>query len=220
MVDKTQETLAERIICLAVYSIAIAPCDRIFASAFLLPIALAFFLRRDLFIALKRLIKLNIFILVVVASLLISGEFDLAALIFARSNLLLFVSLMLFARADGATIALGFSRLRAPKKFVSTLFFTAKIAELLRSEFDRFRRALFLRGYALKANMISYRLVASFVGLLLIKCFDRAEALRKTMALRGFKGEILTLNKPALSFANLTFAFVAALSFIRLFPVC
>jgi cobalt/nickel transport system permease protein len=180
-----------------------------------LPIALCVIMRRDLLITLKRLIALNLFIAVLVASLLVGGQNDLALLVFARSNLLLFVSLILFARADESSVALGFSRLRAHRKLVSSLFFSAKIARLLKTEFDRFKRALYLRGYKLTANMTSYRLIASFTGLLAIKCFDRAEALRKTMILRGFNGEILTLNKPRLSLIPLTFAAIAALSFLR-----
>ncbi|MDR1911144.1 MAG: energy-coupling factor transporter transmembrane protein EcfT [Helicobacteraceae bacterium] len=211
-----QETFAERIICLIVYSIAIAPSDSIFAPMIVLPIVLAYILRRDLSITLKRLAFLNTFIIIIAASLLFNEENRLALLIFIRSNMLLFVSLILFARADSAAIALGFSKLRAPKKFVALLFFTAKLISILRSEFDRFRRALFLRSFRLKTNTISYRLIASFLGLLIIKCFKRADALRKTMILRGFNGKILTLNEPRIELFNLLFAAIAALSFIRL----
>lgn len=215
MVYQTQETAAERIIALIVYSLAIAPSATIYAPMIALPIALAFALRRDLLITLKRLIALNLFIAVLVASLLLAGQSDLAALVFARSNLLLFVALILFARADATAIAIGFSRLKAPKKLVSSLFFAAKIARLLKAEFGRFRRALYLRGYKLGANMTSYRLIAAFTGLLIIRAFDRAEALRKTIILRGFNGEILTLHKPRLALNNLLFAALAALSFLR-----
>jgi cobalt/nickel transport system permease protein len=215
MVNQTQEAAAERIIALIVYSLAIAPSEQIFAPMIALPIVLAFALRRDLLITIKRLIALNLFIAVLAVSLLLAEQYDLALLIFARSNLLLFVSLILFARADATAIAIGFSRLRAPKKLVSSLFFTAKIAQSLKAEFGRFRRALYLRGYKLKANITSYRLIAAFTGMLLIRAFERADALRKTMILRGFNGEILTLDKPRPSLNNLLFAAIAALSFLR-----
>ncbi|MDR1451451.1 MAG: energy-coupling factor transporter transmembrane protein EcfT [Helicobacteraceae bacterium] len=215
MANQTQESVAERIICLIVYSLAIAPSQTIFAPMIALPIALAFVLRRDLAIALKRLIALNLFIAVLIASLLLARQSDLALLIFVRTNLLLFVSLILFARADGTDAAIGFSRLRAPKKLVASLFFSAKIANLAKAEFKRFKRALYLRGYKLGANMTSYRLIADFTGMLLIRCFDRAETLGKTMILRGFDGDIPTLVKPRLAFNNLIFAAIAALSFLR-----
>ncbi|MDR2152659.1 MAG: energy-coupling factor transporter transmembrane protein EcfT [Helicobacteraceae bacterium] len=219
MDNQTRTTCAERLIALLLYSIAVAPSDHIYASALALPIALGVALRSDLLITLKRLIALNIFILVLAASLALEGQNDLALLVFARSNLILFVSLALFARADSLSVAAGFSRLRAPKKLVAALFFSAKIAHLLKAEFKRFKRALYLRGYKLKANMTSYRLIASFTGLLLIRCFDRAEALKKTMILRGFNGEIPTLNKPRLALASLAFAAIAALSFLPFFPL-
>ncbi|GHV03518.1 hypothetical protein AGMMS50229_02910 [Campylobacterota bacterium] len=181
---------AAKLLAIASYSVAVAPATTLALPMLALPIALLAF--ADLRLVFRRLLTLNLFILIVVASLLYAGDRHLALVVFVRSNLVLIVLLSLFAAADSFEIASAFARLGAPKKLVSQLFFSAKIALLIRAEFAHFRRALYLRGWRLHADMESYRLIAGFVGMLVIKSMARAEALGKSMRLRGFRGEIYT----------------------------
>ncbi|MDR3162567.1 MAG: energy-coupling factor transporter transmembrane protein EcfT [Helicobacteraceae bacterium] len=202
-----------RVIALAVYSVAVAPAETISLPMAALPAALLFFCNQTL--VFKRLILLNLFMAVVVASLLLADQPRLALLIFARSNLVLLTALALFSESDPFALAAAFLRLHAPKKLTSLLYFLVKISTLIRAEFVHFRRALLLRGWQLRANLQSYRLIAGFLGALIIKSFARSEALGKTMRARGFDGRIYTLSSSSqLAITDYLLITLAAAAFI------
>ncbi|GHS87258.1 hypothetical protein FACS189487_03060 [Campylobacterota bacterium] len=210
---------AEKLIALAIYSIAAALADAITPCLLALPLAAAAVYWRDLALVFKRLIFLNLFIALVVLSLVYSGQTHEAAVIFARSNLIFFVSLIFFAHSDAADLSIALSRLKMPAKIVSTLFFSVKIALLIRREFERFRRALLLRGWRLRADRQSYFLIANFVSVLFLRSIERSAKLEKTALLRGFDGKIPSLNAQKLSFAPLIFAVIALIAFVQTAPI-
>jgi cobalt/nickel transport system permease protein len=145
--------------------------------------------------ALKKLLVLNLFVIIVVLSLVLMRNYEGALLIFVRSNLILFFVLLLFCEKNEFDIALAFKSLKCPVKLASIIFFTAKTIFLIRREFYLFRRTLYIRGFTPKTDMLSYRTIAGFVGVLFIKTWERADALKNSMFLRGFSGEVYTLSK-------------------------
>ncbi|MDR0746627.1 MAG: energy-coupling factor transporter transmembrane protein EcfT [Helicobacteraceae bacterium] len=195
-----------RVIALAAYSVAVAPAETISLPMAALPAMLLFFC--DPLLVFKRLILLNLFMVVVAASLLLADQPRLALLIFVRSNLVLLTALALFSKGDPFALAAAFLRLRAPQKLTALLYFLVKISTLIRAEFAHFRRALLLRGWQLRANLQSYRLIASFLGALIVKAFARSQALEKTMRARGFNGRIYALSSPS-PFALADYALIA-----------
>ncbi|MDR2905659.1 MAG: energy-coupling factor transporter transmembrane protein EcfT [Helicobacteraceae bacterium] len=208
---------AEKLIALVIYSIAVAPINVISPAIFVLPIALAAINFRDLLITLKRLVFLNLFIAVIAASLYFWGDKEEALLIFVRSNLILFVSLIFFARSNENEIAIALAKLKLPAKVISTIFFSLKIIVLLKYEFSRFRRALLLREFTLKANRRSYKIIGGFLATLLLRAIERSEKLEKTMLLRGFNGKIHSLTKEKISAIYLAFfAALATLAFVKI----
>lgn len=177
-----------------IYAVFAALQTHIFFALFVPPIFLACIKFDFLKNALKKLLFLNVFVAMVVLSLLLAGDYDSALLIFVRSNLILFFVLLLFCDKSEFDIALALKGLKCPPKLASIIFFTAKSIFLMKREFYLFRHALYIRGFTPKTNLLSYKTLAGFVGILFIKTWERAEALKNSMFLRGFKGEVYTLS--------------------------
>jgi cobalt/nickel transport system permease protein len=177
-----------------IYAVFAALQTHIFLALFLPPFFLACIKFDFLTNALKKLLLLNIFIAIVVAALVITGAYEKALLIFARSNLILFFVLLLFCDKSEFDIALALRDIKCPPKLTSIIFFTAKSIFLMKREFYLFRRALYIRGFTPKTNLLSYKTLAGFVGVLFIRTWQSADALKNSMFLRGFNGEIYTLS--------------------------
>jgi cobalt/nickel transport system permease protein len=163
----------------------------------------------------KKLLFLNIFVIIIVVSLLIQGDVKIALLIFIRSNLILLTVLLLFYQKNEFDIALALQRLRFSHKLVSIVFFTAKSIFLIKREFVLFKKTLHVRGFKPKTDLLSYKIMAGFVGILIIKAYERAKYIQKSMLLRGFKGEIYTLTKhQAFNRFDLAFCLVTFVSLV------
>lgn len=185
---------AAALVAAFIYAIFTALQTHIFFALFLPPLFLTCVKFDFLKNALKKLLFLNVFVVIVVLSLLLARNYDTALLIFVRSNLILFFVLLLFCDKSEFDIALALKGVKCPPKLASIIFFTAKSIFLIKREFYLFGRALYIRGFTPKTNLLSYKTLAGFVGILFIKTWERAEALKNSMFLRGFSGEIYTLS--------------------------
>ena len=99
------------LIALMLYSLGVALSNGVFISYFAPLIFALIFSKDKLTRVLKRLFILNIFVLLSVASVLLSQNYNLAWLIFLRSNLLIFFSLLLFSGINENEILRAFSAL-------------------------------------------------------------------------------------------------------------
>ncbi|MDR1461033.1 MAG: energy-coupling factor transporter transmembrane protein EcfT [Campylobacteraceae bacterium] len=177
------------------YSFTVALQEHIYIFMFLPVLFLIFVDFCALKEAFQKLLFLNIFVIIIVISLLMQGDFKSALLIFVRSNLILLATLLLFYQKNEFDIALALQRLRFSHKLVSIVFFTARSIFLIKREFTLFKKTLYIRGFKPKTDFLSYKIMAGFVGILIIKAYERAKYLQKSMFLRGFKGEIYALSK-------------------------
>ncbi len=181
-----------------VYSSGIALQEHLYAPM-LLPLFLLGWLQKELlFTIAKRLFFLNALIAIVVASMLLQQNYDLALLVFLRSNLILLFILMLFCDKDEFAIAIAMHHLHLPHQCTSIFFFTAKSIFLIKREFLLFKKTLHVRGFTPKTNVLTYTTMAGFVGILCIRALERSYHLQKAMLLRGFSGEVYRLeNHPS-----------------------
>ena len=51
-----------------------------------------------------------------------------------------------------------------------------------------------LRGFRPKSDMHTYRTLASLLGLLLVRCYERSLRVREAMLLRGFSGHFRSVS--------------------------
>lgn len=176
------------------YSGVIALQTHLFFPMLLPVLFMTIIARHHWLLLLKRLFWLNTLIVLIAFTVLLQGNEALALLIFIRSNLILAFILLLFYDKDEFAISLGMQQLKISPKLTALFFFTAKSIFLIRREFELFRNTLHVRGFSPKTDLLTYKTMAGFVGILFIKALERATHLQKAMQLRGFKGEVYSLN--------------------------
>ncbi|MBP1680229.1 MAG: ABC-type cobalt transport system, permease component CbiQ [Proteobacteria bacterium] len=177
------------------YSSSVALQEHLYTPMLLPLLLLGWFQKESLLSIFKRLFFLNTLIAIVVLSMLWQKNYDLALLVFLRSNFILMFILMLFQGKDEFAIAIAMHRLRLPHKLTSIFFFTAKSIFLIKREFSLFKNTLHVRGFTPKTNILTYKTMAGFVGILFIKALERSVLLQKAMQLRGYCGEVYTLEE-------------------------
>ena len=133
---------------------------------------------------------MNIFIILVSISAVINKNYELALLIFLRSNTLLLFTLLIFHNKTLFDIAMGMKTLKVSDKLSSLFFFVAKFIVIIKEEFNTTKKTLKIRNFNPKSSIFSYQIYANIIGMLIVKSFDRAEKLKNTMVLRNFKGVI------------------------------
>lgn len=217
--DQTQTTQpitpTTALLLALLYSGCVALQEHLYLPLFLPLILLIWIQKEFLWIVAKRLFLLNTLIAIVVLSLLWQENYHLALLMFLRSNVILLFVLMLFQGKDEFSIAIAMHRLHLPSKLTSIFFFTAKSIFLIKQEFSLFKKTLHVRGFTPKTNLLTYKTMAGFVGILLIKALERSVWLQKAMQLRGYCGEVYTLEEhQSFGFYDTLLAFVTILSLL------
>lgn len=178
------------LIATTIYSFGLSFFHEIYLSMFL-PSILLMILQKDAILStFKKLALLNIFIIIVSASALISKEYELALLIFLRSNALLLFMLLIFYKKNLFDIAASMQKLKVPDKLTSIFFFVAKFIIIIKQEYAITKDVMKTRNFKAKSNLFSYKIYANVIGMMIVKCFDRADKLKSAMILRNFQGKI------------------------------
>lgn len=173
-----------------IYSFGLSFFNTIYISMFL-PSFLLMLIQKDaIIVTFKRLLLLNIFIIMVSLSAIINNDYELALLLFLRSNALLLFALLIFYNKSLFDIATGMQTLKVPNKLSSLFFFVAKFVIIIKEEFSITKKALKVRNFKSNTSIFSYKIYANIIGMMIVKCFDRADKLKDTMILRNFKGRI------------------------------
>ncbi len=160
-----------------------------------------------------RLLRLNIVILFICATVLIfHNDTSFALLIFLRANLILSANLLLFAPHGTMGIYYGFCGLKFPDRFTVFLFFVIKYTEILGAEYKKMRDSLRIRCFNPGTNLFTYKTFGYLVGMLFVKSMEKAKSLHHAMQLRGFKGKLYPFNTNPLCPAD---GFLAAVLIIQ-----
>ncbi len=178
------------LISTALYSFGLSFFNTIYISMFLPSFLLMILQKEAIIITFKRLFLLNIFIIMVSVSAIINKDYELALLLFLRSNALLLFTLLIFYNKSLFDIATGMQTLKISDKLSSLFFFVAKFVIIIKEEFTTTKKVLKVRNFRSKTNIFSYKIYANVIAMMIVKCFDRAQQLKNTMILRNFKGKI------------------------------
>lgn len=183
------------IFCAAVYSCMVAfrqqiiPADAVFAAGVML--LRINFLPEYFF----RILKLNLMILFICATVYLFGDDARhALLIFLRYNLIVCATAAMFCGMNSTDFYYGFYTLRLPHKFTVLLFFAVKYIEIIGNEYEKMRNSLKVRNFRPKTDAFTYRTLAYLLGMLLVRSMDRAQALTQAMKMRGFSGRLYPFN--------------------------
>ncbi|MCP4106134.1 MAG: cobalt ECF transporter T component CbiQ [Desulfobacteraceae bacterium] len=202
-----------KILCVTVYSFAVALSNRFPALAgylvfSLVLIGLAQLNLREVF---SRILIVNAFILLlwVVLPLTFEGEplFSIGpftatregiltcAGITLKSNSILLAFISLAATSSLSALGSAMNRLHLPDKIVLLLLMTYRYVFVIELEYQRLVRAAKIRGFSPKTDMHTYRTYAYLIGMIFVRSSDRSERVHKAMLCRGFKGKFYCIRE-------------------------
>ncbi|HDZ5340656.1 TPA: cobalt ABC transporter permease [Campylobacter fetus] len=190
-----QLNLSFGLVCLVLFSFKVALSSSIDAAFFLPALLLLFIKFNTIFIIIKKMLFLNLFIFLMALSAIMYSNYHLAALIFIRSNLILFFGLSVFSSANSYAIARAVSNLKLGDKISAVFYFTVKFIDEFKSEFQRIKKTLRARGFKPCSSLFTYKTYGNLVAMLFLIAFHKSQMLEKTFICRGFQGKFYSQNR-------------------------
>lgn len=162
---------------------------------FLVPIVFLMFCEyKKLIPILKKLLFLNLFIVMIFVVLSLQGNMDEAINIYFRTNMIILFNLLLFSQSNGFDIVRALNELRFPTGFVSTVYFTLKMIQTLNEEVKRVKDTLKARGFCAGTSLFDYETYGNLFGHIFVESIRKSNALKDSFELRGFHGRIYLIN--------------------------
>lgn len=118
----------------------------------------------------------------------------LSLLVSIKSNAIVCTFLALVATMNASTAGRALECLHCPRKLVFLFLFTARYVHVIAQQWQNLSVAARLRGFRPKSNMHTYRTLASLLGLLLVRSYERSLRVREAMLLRGFSGQFHSVS--------------------------
>lgn len=168
---------------------------------------------------LKRVVLLNIFIVMIFIVLLLQTSLEEALNIYLRTNMIIAFNIALFFRSSGYDIVRALNDLKFPKRVVSSIYFTLKMIQVLSDELKTIRQTLKARGFKANSSLFAYETYGNLFGHIFVKSLKKAQALEQTFSLRGFHGRIYLINTIKISYYDLILIFLITLIYIKRFIV-
>lgn len=169
----------------------------------------------NIFQVLKKLLFLNLFILMIFIVLLIQDSFEEAINVYIRTNMIILFNLLLFSHSNGYDIVRALNELSFPKKIVSSVYFSLKMIQTLSDEFKKIKTTLRARGFRATSSMFAYETYGNLFGHIFVKSIKKAYSLQDSFELRGFNGEIYLVDNSKLSFYDLVLLFLVCMLFVK-----
>lgn len=183
-----------------------------FEIFYLIPIVPLLYLNYKNIVAIfKKLILLNLFIVVLALFIYFEQNLYEASDLFLRVNCIILFNLLLFFSSQGFDIIKGFMILKFPKKFVSTLYFTVRYILDLNSEYEKIKSSLKARNFRPKTDLFTYETYGNIFGILFIKAILKAQKQKEIFLIRGFRGEIFLNYQNSLGRSDCIFLIFFAL---------
>ena len=152
----------------------------------------------------KRMVALDGFMLLVLATLpfttpgqplfsLLGEQASLEGLrqagsIVLKANAITLVILALPGAIDPVEVGHAMTRLRLPTKLTHLFLFTVRYIDVLNREYVRLRTAMRARGFKMGCNLHTWRSVGYLFGMLMVRSLERSERILAAMRCRGFTG--------------------------------
>ena len=143
---------------------------------------------------LKKLLFLNLFIVMIFAVLALQGNLEEAINVYVRTNMIILFNLLLFSGSNGFDIVRALNELRFPTQVVSSVYFTLKMIQTLNEEFRRIKYTLKARGFSASTSLFAYETYGNLFGHIFVTSIRKANALSDSFSLRGFQGRIYLIN--------------------------
>lgn len=155
---------------------------------------------KNLVKSIKKLIFLNLFIVMIFIILTLQGDINEALNIYLRTNMIIFFNLLLYSSSNGFDIVRALNELHFPKHLVSSMYFTLKMIQTLNNEFKQIKTTLRARGFHATTTLFTYETYGNIFGQIFVNSIQRSIALNNSFKLRGFQGSIYLMNQNKISF--------------------
>ena len=125
---------------------------------------------------------------------------SLASLISIKAIAIVILLFPMFGTAPFHTSMKALQRLRFPVRFVQIILFTYRYIFVFFEEIRRMRNAARTRGFEARTRWHTFRTLGNFIGVLLVRSFERTERLYNAMISRGYRGKLITLSTFRMTF--------------------
>jgi len=119
---------------------------------------------------------------------------SLAFLIFLKGIAIVLLLFPMFGTAPFHTSMKALQSLKVPARFVQITLFTYRYIFVFFEEIRRMSDAAKTRGFETKTGWHTFRTLGNFLGVLLVRSFERTERLYNAMISRGYAGKMITLS--------------------------
>ncbi len=124
----------------------------------------------------------------------------LACLIPVKAIAIVLLLFPMFGTAPFHASMKALQRLRFPVRFVQIILFTYRYIFVFFEEIRRMSNAARTRGFEARTRWHSFRTFGNFIGVLLVRSFERTERLYNAMISRGYTGKLMTLSAFRMTF--------------------
>jgi cobalt/nickel transport system permease protein len=131
----------------------------------------------------------------------------LAALITLKTNSIVFSIIALLSTSTIADLGHALDKLLFPKKLCFILLFSYRYIFVIYQEYNRLLRAAKMRCFSPKTNIHTYRTFAYLYGMTLVNSYNRSQRVHQAMLLRGFNGQLKSLQR--YTFTQIDIAFIS-----------
>ena len=134
----------------------------------------------------------------------------LMALLTLKCNAIFLAFDAFLSRMSPTDLARGLMGLGCLAKLTTLLLLTARQIDGLKRIKDALEESARLRGFELRFSMHTYRTVAAFVRILMIRAYRKSRVLSEALELRGFNGTWPAVHFHRLSASDIAFTTVSA----------
>lgn len=223
-----------RILAALGFAVVVAVSDRLttLVAALAASLVAAVFSGISARVLLRRLMPLNLFLLLVVAvvplgtpgtTLATLGPLEyslqglhVAVAVALKANAILLMLAVLVGTIDLTHLGHALHHLYVPEKLIHLFLFTVRYLGVLGREYGRLRGAMKCRGFRPRMNRHTYRTYGYLIGMLLVRSLDRSERILAAMKCRGFRGHFYLLDHFKFSRRDAPFVAAAATVFLIL----
>jgi cobalt/nickel transport system permease protein len=216
-----------KVVVAMVFSVLLAVCERwsVLFAGLGLAVMLVALARLPLWLLLKRLAAVNVFVLLVVIILPLTAPgraafavgpaevsapgLRLAGLLALRANAIVLLITVMLSTVELVALGHALQHLKVPEKLVHLLLMTVRYVELLRHEYHRLRQAMKVRAFRPGMSLHTYRSIGYLVGMLLVRSFERSDRVLAAMKCRGFTGRFYMIDHFVLRRRDAVFAALA-----------
>ncbi|MGB9677905.1 MAG: cobalt ECF transporter T component CbiQ [Candidatus Ratteibacteria bacterium] len=200
-----------RLLISFIYSlfVALEKNNKIFKYYLLLPLILIFFIS-DFKKFFKGLISVNIFIFLcwLFIPFSIPGKeffhflkfkatyegLRYTFLITIKANLIFITNFVLIFSTHPIKVIHALHHLHLPRKLINIFFLSTRYIPVIEKEKNRLQRAMRIRCFKPGNNFHTYRTIGNFIGVIILRGYERSERIYRAMILRGFSGIFWTYH--------------------------